>query len=127
MQLHNVPKNSLTQETEEVVGNIIGTTIRVADLEDDGEGCEFLRVMVAMNITKPLPCCCKLRSEGKHIGWALLKFERLLNFCYWCGRVDHVEKDCVRFGLRIERSLEKRINSLVTGCGLSSSNRSVNP
>ena len=94
MQLHNVPENSLTQETEEVVGNIIGTTIRVADLEDDGEGCEFLRVMVAMNITKPLPRCCKLRSEGKHIGWALLKFELLPNFCYWCGRVDHVEKDC---------------------------------
>ena len=94
VQLHNVPKKSLTQEIGEVVGNIIGTTIRVADLEDVGEGCEFLRVRVAMNITKPLPRCCKLRSEGKHIGWALLKFEHLPNFCYWCGRVDHVEKDC---------------------------------
>ena len=82
VQLHNVPEISLTQETGEVVGNIIGTTIRVADPEDDGEGCEFLRVRVAMNITKPFPCCCKLRSEGKHIGWALLKFERLPNFCY---------------------------------------------
>ena len=77
-----------------MVGNTIGTTIRVADPEDDGEGSEFLRVRVAMNITKPLPRYCKLRSEGKHIGWALLKFERLPNFCYWCGRVDHVEKDC---------------------------------
>ena len=47
-----------------------------------------------MNITKPLPRCYKLRSEGKHIGWALLKFERLPNFCYWYGRVNHVEKDC---------------------------------
>ena len=94
VQLHNVPETSLNQETGEVVGNTIGTTIRVADPEDDGEGREFLRIRVAMNITKPLPRCCKLRSEGKHIGWALLKFERLPNFCYWCGRVDHVEKDC---------------------------------
>ena len=93
VQLHNVPETSLNQETGEVVGNTIGTTIRVADPEDDGEGREFLRIRVAMNITKPLPRCCKLRSEGKHIGWALLKFERLPNFCYWCGRVDHVEKD----------------------------------
>ena len=77
-----------------MVGNIIGTIIRVADPDDDGEGSEFLRVRVVMNITKPLPRCCKLRSEGKHIGWAILKFERLPNFCYWCGRVDHVEKDC---------------------------------
>ena len=42
VQLHNIPETSLNQETEDVVGNIIGTTIRVADLEDDGEGCEFL-------------------------------------------------------------------------------------
>ncbi|KAK7841019.1 uncharacterized protein CFP56_015975 [Quercus suber] len=94
VQLHNVPEKSLTQETGAAVGNIIGSTIRVADPEDDGEGCEYLRVRVAMNITKPLPRCCKLKSEGKHIGWALLKFERLPNFCYWCGRVNHTEKDC---------------------------------
>lgn len=24
----------------------------------------------------------------------LLKYERLPNFCYWCGRVNHGEKDC---------------------------------
>ena len=47
-----------------------------------------------MDITKALPRCCKLRAEGEHVGWALLKYERLPNFCYWCGRVSHVEKDC---------------------------------
>ena len=31
VQLHNVPKKSLMQETGELVGNIIGSTIRVAD------------------------------------------------------------------------------------------------
>ena len=46
-----------------------------------------------MDITKPLPRCCKLKCDGKHIG-TLLKFERLPNFCNWCGRVNHVEKDC---------------------------------
>jgi len=92
--LHNVPEKSLTQETGEAVGNIIGTTIRIADPEDDGKGCEFLRVREAMNITKPLPRCYKLKNDDKHIGWALLKFERLSNFCYWCGRVSHIEKDC---------------------------------
>ena len=68
--------------------------IKVADQEDDGVGGEFLRVRVSMDITKPLPRCCKLKCDGKHIGWALLKFERLPNFCNWCGRVNHVEKDC---------------------------------
>lgn len=28
------------------------------------------------------------------MGWATLKYERLPNFCYWCGRVTHDEQDC---------------------------------
>nr|POF14650.1 hypothetical protein CFP56_26751 [Quercus suber] len=47
-----------------------------------------------MDITKALPQCCKLRSDGEHVGWALLKSERLPIFCYWCGRLTHSERDC---------------------------------
>ena len=94
VQLHNVSKKSLTHETSEVIGNIIGSTIMVADPEDDGMGGEFLGARVTMDISKPLPQCCKLKYDGRQIGWALLKFERLPNFCYWCERVNHVEKDC---------------------------------
>ena len=94
IQLHNVPEQCLTKATGEVVGNTIGGLVQVADPEDDGEGGEFLRVRVVVDIKKSLPRCCKLWSEGEHIGWALLKFERLPNFCYWCGKVTHGENDC---------------------------------
>ena len=94
MQLHNVPATSLTPETGEAVGNSIGTIVQVAEPKDDRVGGDVLRIRVAMDITKALPRCCKLWAEGEHIGWALLKYERLPNFCYWCGRVSHVEKDC---------------------------------
>lgn len=94
VQLHNIPEKSMNQETSEAVGNIIGTTIQVADPEDDGSGNEFLRVCVAIDITKPFPHYCKLNFEGKQIGWVLLKFEWLLNFCYWCDKCNRVEKDC---------------------------------
>ena len=94
VQLHNVPDKCLTQATGEVVGNNIGTLVQAADPEDDGEGGELLRIRVKMDITKALPRCCKLWSEGEHVGWALLKFERLPNFCYWCGRLTHSERDC---------------------------------
>ena len=94
VQLHNIPTTSLTQKTGEAVGNSIGTIVQVAELEDDGVGGYVLRIRVAMDITKALPRCCKLRAEGEHIGWALLKYECLPNFYYWCGRVSHVEKDC---------------------------------
>ena len=94
VQLHNVPNKCLTQATGEVVGNNIRTLVQAIDPEDDGEGGEFLRIRVKMDITKALPRCCKLWSDGEHVGWALLKFDRLPNFCYWCKRLTHSERDC---------------------------------
>ena len=68
VQLHNVPNKCLTQATGEVVGNNIGTLVQAVDPEDDGEGGEFLRIRVKMDITKALPRCCKLWSDGEHVG-----------------------------------------------------------
>ena len=82
IQLHNVLKNSLTQETGEAIGKTLRTVVQVADPEDDGCGGEFLRVWVTMDITKPLAQCSKLWVEGKQIGWVGIKYERLPNFYY---------------------------------------------
>ena len=32
--------------------------------------------------------------EGKLVGWVGIKYERLPNFCYWCGKVIHGDRDC---------------------------------
>ena len=53
-----------------------------------------MRVWVKMDITNALPQCYKLWSKGEYVGWALLKFERLPNFCYWCAQLTHSERDC---------------------------------
>ena len=47
-----------------------------------------------MDITKPLSRVRKIWLEGKVIGWAALKYERLPNFNYWCGLVSHDDCDC---------------------------------
>ena len=93
MQLHNIPNQCLTQATGEAVSNTIEALVQVANLEDDGEGGEFLQIQVVIDIKKPLPRCYNLWSEGEHVGWALLKFERLPNFCYWCKKVTHSESN----------------------------------
>jgi len=106
VQLRNVPNKCLTQATREAVGNNIGTLVQIADLEDDREGGEFLRIRVKMDITKALPRCCKLWSNGEHVGWALLKFKWLPKFCYWCGLLTHSERDC-EVWIRGKGSLKK--------------------
>lgn len=49
--------------------------LQVADPEDDGLGGEFLGVKVTMDITKPLPRCSELTSEGKQLGLVGIKYE----------------------------------------------------
>ena len=68
--------------------------VQVANPKDDGTGGEFLRVRLKLDISRPLPRCCKLWNVGKLVGWVGLKFERLPNFCYWCGRVGHGDREC---------------------------------
>lgn len=94
VQIHNVLERSLTQAIGKAIGKTIGKVVEVADPEDNGVGNEFLRVRVSLDITKFLPHCHKLWAESKQVGWVGLKFERLPNFCYWCGWVTHGEREC---------------------------------
>ena len=48
----------------------------------------------------------KVWSEGDVIGCTILKYERLPNFCYWCGLVSHDARDCERW-IRSKGSLKK--------------------
>ena len=36
----------------------------------------------------------KVSIEGRESRWVFFKFERLPNFCYRCGMLDHGEEDC---------------------------------
>ena len=65
VQFHNILLKNLTYETGELIGRTFGTVMAMADPEDDRSGGEFLRVRITMDITKSLPRCLKLRSEGK--------------------------------------------------------------
>lgn len=95
VQFHNVPVKSLSHETRELIEKAVGVVVQVANLEDDGSGGgEFLRVQVTTDISKPLPRCTKLRSEGKQLGLVGIKYERLPNFYYCCGHVTHGGREC---------------------------------
>ena len=94
LQIHNVLECLLMQATRESISKTLGMVVQEAGLEDDGAGGEFLRVRTMLDISLPLPRCCKLWSEGKLAGSTRIKYERLPNFCYWCGHVNHSEREC---------------------------------
>ena len=53
-----------------------------------------MRVKVGLDITRPL-------SKGRMVSlgqgkeqWVSFKYERLPNICYWCGCLNHDDRDC---------------------------------
>lgn len=54
----------------------------------------FIRIHISVNIQEPLkPGCFITRETGERL-WLAFKFERLSDFCYACGNMDHTMTAC---------------------------------
>ncbi|KAK3228835.1 hypothetical protein Dsin_000716 [Dipteronia sinensis] len=95
IQIHNIPFLCMTEEIGIFLGKLIGE-VRDIDLEagKGGNGCH-LRVHVAIASTEPLmrSLMVDLLGTGK-ITTMLLRYERLLDYCFKCGRLGHAMREC---------------------------------
>ena len=94
VQIHNLPFSLLTVEATLSIGETIGKVYQPKDTSEM-RGGSFMRVRVEVDITKPLCRGRKISWDQSSEGWAAFMYERLPNFCYWCGLVSHGDKDCV--------------------------------
>jgi hypothetical protein len=106
VQLHHIPLRRRTEAAAEAIGRSIGLVQKVASSDDERGGENCMRVWVRLEVNRPL---CRGRlvnlEEGKK-SWIAFRYERLPNFCYWCGCLDHGEKDC-DIGLQQHQSSAK--------------------
>nr|XP_023928474.1 uncharacterized protein LOC112039800 [Quercus suber] len=93
LQFHGLPIDHLTDETTVMIGNLVGNVIH-SQIKEKLMGGDFLRIRVNVEITKLL---CRghwvLLEAGREV-WVLFKYEKIPNFCYWCGLVSHDDKNC---------------------------------
>lgn len=47
-----------------------------------------------MDISLPLCCGRVVSMENGKKSWVTFKYESLPNICYWCGKMDHLDRDC---------------------------------
>ncbi|KAK9996581.1 hypothetical protein SO802_021267 [Lithocarpus litseifolius] len=94
IQIYNLPLKSRTKETGWVIGSSLGSVLDV-DVPDSGvQWGKCLRVRVRIDVTRRLVCGRRITIEGGESKWVYFKYERLPNFCYRCGVLNHALKDC---------------------------------
>lgn len=79
------------------VGEVIGSTIgHVLDVRSDPKGGAVgrcIRIRALVDINRPL-----VRWTSTNIGGTLchifFRYEKLANYCFYCDRLDHVDREC---------------------------------
>ncbi|KAF5451527.1 hypothetical protein F2P56_026630 [Juglans regia] len=93
IQLHNFPLSVMTEGFGEQFAKAIGSVIRLEAEADGPAWGRCLRVRVAVDLNKPLLRGKWLRLDDKQ-HWISFKYERLQNFCFQCGILNHKGKGC---------------------------------
>ena len=109
VQIHGLPLGLMNEKIGVVLGEGIGDVEEVITDEGRLAWGKYLTVKVSINISHPLKRGKVLSMAGQDKVLATFRYERLPNFCYVCGRLDHLEIDCdevVRMkkeGMKIQR------------------------
>ncbi|CAL9016473.1 unnamed protein product [Prunus brigantina] len=93
IQAHGIPLNLLTAGNALEIGEKLGEVIEVEDPWEKGSR-GFLRMRVLVDSNNPLPQGFWLpRAEGQST-WVEFKYERLSDFCFNCGKLGHLYRNC---------------------------------
>ncbi|CAB4312376.1 unnamed protein product [Prunus armeniaca] len=89
----------MTRAMGRQIGEVLGNYI-ISDQSKRGVCVgSYLRVRVALDVTKPLRRCLYVRlGDGiEEVVRVEIRYEKLPHTCYLCGRLDHMEKDCSKY------------------------------
>ncbi|KAL8510587.1 hypothetical protein ACS0TY_017419 [Phlomoides rotata] len=53
-----------------------------------------IRVRVNLDVTKPLKSGVNIATKGDRMAWIPFKFEKLPSFCFLCGTLGHMKREC---------------------------------
>lgn len=95
IRVFDLPFGLMNAETGRRIGNSVGEVLEVDKDEDELAVGEYLRIKVLIDIRKPLFRGITMeKGKGEEEFWCRFKYEFVPNFCYSCGLLGHVEKDC---------------------------------
>ena len=84
----------MTRENVEFIGSTLGKVECVEESAKNDCRGRCMRVWININITQPLCRGWLVNMGGPKPQWISFKYERMPIFFYWCGIMNHDEKDC---------------------------------
>lgn len=95
IQIHKFPIELLSNQNARLIGSRIRDLVKIEDPFEDEIGRGFLRIRVILDIKKPILSRFWIpRADGSR-SKAFLKYEKLQDFCFGCGKLGHSLKSCV--------------------------------
>ncbi|XP_042939552.1 uncharacterized protein LOC122274592 [Carya illinoinensis] len=95
VQLDGLPLDHFNLENAVDIGKVIGKLIKVEVDPIYGLAFrKFIRIKVAIDVTIPLKKGFPLKRFGNKEVWIAFKYEKLVDFCYACGRLGHSQIFC---------------------------------
>lgn len=89
-----VPFNLMHRKMAEFLGNAIGSFVDLGYDESKAFSGTALRFRATIDITKPLRRMIQIKGPNGEELHIRLAYERLPNFCYYCGCLGHLVRDC---------------------------------
>lgn len=102
----SLPISFAHQGIGKIIGDAMGTFLSVEDESQKGSVVSSLRMRVCIDITKPLRRCMNLDGPNRQELQIRFQYERLPNFCYYCGILDHLVKDSQKCSDLVDESGE---------------------
>ncbi|XP_021725131.1 uncharacterized protein LOC110692445 [Chenopodium quinoa] len=93
VRLIDVPFNKRSHGVLKEIGDSLGGFLEL-DKSDPLSLGKFVRIKVMVDVHKPLRRGLFLATGGSKPKWIDIKFERLSDSCYYCGLLDHTDKEC---------------------------------
>lgn len=90
--------------------DLSGVLLRVEDLFEDDVGRGFLRVRVLIDVKKPLAKFFWIPRFDDGRTKAFLRYEKLQNYCYSCGKLGHTMRSCTAMLKPNHREMKYKID-----------------
>ncbi|KAK1664363.1 hypothetical protein QYE76_052522 [Lolium multiflorum] len=98
VRIFKLPLGMMSGDTGESIGNQIGEYMETDGLVNGLAVGQYLRIKVRMLIAQPLMRGTTVEVEqpggSKRMIWCPFQYEYIPNFCFICGIIGHVDREC---------------------------------